>query len=258
MLKHIKKNIKKVVAKSGYTISRIRKEDFSKMCVPEDMGEDFKKIYDLCKEYTMTSAERMFSLYQSVQYIVKAGIAGDFVECGVWRGGSSMLMALTLYSMGQKNKKIYLYDTFTGMTKPTEKDKKSDGTVAMDQWIKQNHGEYNEWVFSPIEEVKQNMLSIGYPKENIIFVQGKVEETIPKTIPYKIALLRLDTDWYESTYHELKFLFPLVSPKGVLIIDDYGHWSGAREATDTYLNENKISLLLNRIDYTARLGVKII
>ena len=88
-------------------------------------------------------------------------------------------------------------------------------------------------------------------------IKGKVEDTIPLTVPPKIALLRLDTDWYESTYHELKYLFPLLSNKGALIIDDYGCWAGAKKAVDTYFDENKIVILLNRIDYTVRLGIKV-
>ncbi|MFN4149649.1 MAG: TylF/MycF/NovP-related O-methyltransferase, partial [Candidatus Sericytochromatia bacterium] len=73
----------------------------------------------------------------------------------------------------------------------------------------------------------------------------------------KISLLRLDTDWFESTYHELKYLFPLLSKNGVLIIDDYGHWKGAKEAVDKYIKEENITILLNRIDYTGRIGIKI-
>ena len=81
----------------------------------------------------------------------------------------------------------------------------------------------------------------------INFVRGKVEDTIPKNMPEKIALLRLDTDWYESTYHELKYLFPLLSKNGVLIIDDYGHWKGAKKAVDQYFGENNIQIFLKKI-----------
>ena len=90
----------------------------------------------------------------------------------------------------------------------------------------------------------------------IRFVKGKVEDTIPKNTPEKIALLRLDTDWYESTYHELTHLFPLLSKHGVLIIDDYGHWQGARKAVDQYFGENNIQILLNRMDYSGRMAIK--
>ncbi len=100
------------------------------------------------------------------------------------------------------------------------------------------------------------MLSTGYPKEKIHLIKGKVEDTIPENIPKEIALLRLDTDWYESTKHELIHLFPLLKPNGILIIDDYGHWEGARKAVDEYISDNNIHILLNRIDYSGRISVK--
>jgi hypothetical protein len=88
-------------------------------------------------------------------------------------------------------------------------------------------------------------------------VKGKVEETIPGVVPAQIALLRLDTDWYESTYHELTHLYPLLSKNGVLIIDDYGYWEGCRKATDQFLKENHLDLLLQRLDSTGRLALNV-
>ena len=226
--------------------------------IPKDMDSEFREVYDKCKEYTMTSVESMYALYKNMEYVINAKISGDFVECGVWRGGSAMIIAYCLLKRGETHRKIYLYDTFKGMSKPTAKDKSafesSDATLVWEKRQKNNH---NLWCYSPLSEVKNNMLSTGYPQDNIIFVAGKVEDTIPGTIPSYIALLRLDTDWYESTYHELQYLYPLLTEKGVLIIDDYGHWSGAREATETYFKENNITMLLHRIDHTVRLGVKL-
>jgi O-methyltransferase len=92
---------------------------------------------------------------------------------------------------------------------------------------------------------------------HVRLVKGKVEDTVPKNAPEKIALLRLDTDWYESTRRELVHLFPRLVPGGVLIIDDYGHWQGARKAVDEYIAGNQVKILLNRVDYTGRIGVKI-
>ena len=112
------------------------------------------------------------------------------------------------------------------------------------------------WSFSPIEETRRNVLSTGYSPDRVHFVKGPVEQTIPANAPETIALLRLDTDFYESTRHELIHLFPRLVPGGVLIIDDYGHWEGARQAVDEYFKENKIRMLLNRVDYTGRIGVK--
>jgi hypothetical protein len=225
---------------------------------PKDMNDEFRKLYGKCKFYTMTSIERMYALYQAVKYVVDLKIAGDFVECGVYKGGSAMLIAYTLLELRENYRKIYLYDTFTGMSKPTEKDRRFlDKTYAIDKWEKVQKKDYVDWAFASLDEVKENMFLTKYPQNNLVFVKGMVENTIPASIPSQISLLRLDTDWFESTYHELKYLFPLLSNKGIVIIDDYGHWMGAKEATDKFFSENKILILLNRIDGTGRLGIKI-
>jgi hypothetical protein len=88
----------------------------------------------------------------------------------------------------------------------------------------------------------------------VSYVCGLVEETIPATIPDQIALLRLDTDWYGSTAHELRHLYPLVASGGVLIVDDFGHFQGVRKAVEEYFAERPI--LMTRVDYTGRMGVK--
>lgn len=198
----------------------------------------------------------MYALYKAVEYIVKAKIPGDFVECGVYKGGSAMIMTYTLLQMKEINRKIYLYDTYEGMSEPTEEDKKiSSDNLAVDKWKSKQKEQHNEWCFASLREVKNNLFSTGYPQKNLVFLKGKVENTIPKIMPSKIALLRLDTDWYESTKHELKHLFPVLTRHGVLILDDYGSWAGAKKAVDEYF-KNK-SILLNRIDSTGRVGIKI-
>jgi hypothetical protein len=223
---------------------------------PYDLEKDFYSLYEKCKPYTMTSTERLYSLYKSVEYITANKIEGDIVECGVWKGGSSMMAALSLAKQGDTSRSLYMYDTYEGMSVPTEKDVNYVGETADKEWEKNEKGDHNDWCYSSIDEVKSNLKKTNYPQDKINFVKGKVEDTIPGTIPGKIAILRLDTDWYESTYHELKHLYPLLVPNGVLIIDDYGYWKGAREATDTYFKENNIKLLMNRIDTTGRILVK--
>ena len=106
-------------------------------------------------------------------------------------------------------------------------------------------------------EAEAAVFSTGYDPADVHFVRGRVEDTIPAYAPETIALLRLDTDWYESTRHELIHLFPRLAHGGVLVVDDYGHWQGARQALDEYLAEHQVRLFLNRIDYTGRIGVKI-
>jgi hypothetical protein len=205
----------------------------------------------------MTSPERMFSLINAVDYITAHKIEGDIVECGVWRGGSTMTAALRLLQNNDKSRRLFLYDTFEGMSEPTNDDVHFDGSEA--QNLLDNADKINDqiWCYSTLDEVKNNMAKTNYPSEKITYIQGKVEETIPNTLPNKIAILRLDTDWYESTKHEMIHLFPLLVKGGVLIIDDYGHWQGARKAIDEYTEEHNIQILLNRIDYTGRIGIKL-
>ncbi len=198
-----------------------------------DADSEFMRIYNHCKPFTMTSKERMYALYKAVSYVTEAGIPGDLVECGVWKGGSAMLMAM------MSERKIFLYDTFEGMTEPGVHDYSIAGNDAVAEGMSS----------ASLELVKSNVQS-----PNAVFVRGKVEDTIPATVPDQIALLRLDTDWYESTKHELTHLFPLLSKGGVIIIDDYGHYAGAKKAVDEYFADKPI--LLNRIDYTGRIGQK--
>ena len=217
--------------------------------------KDFQGIYSKVgirkSKYTLTSMEKCYSLYKAIKYITKGNIIGDIVECGVWRGGSAMLAALTLIQNNQTHRKIYLYDTYEGMPEPTDKDIDLHGVPYRLLWKKEK-----ELLTVSLDEVKNNMLSTGYPEENIIFVKGMVEKTIPRTLPNQIALLRLDTDLYESTYHELIHLYPKVTAKGVVIIDDYGHFQGSQEATDTYFSQESREVLFHRIDYSCRVGIK--
>lgn len=226
--------------------------------MPKDLDVEFADVYKKCNSFTMTPRERMYALYKAVEYVAKSKINGDLVECGVWKGGSAMVMAHTLAKMNDTQRKIYLYDTFAGASKPTEKDVRAFDSAPMNKvWEKKQKQDHNELYFASLDEVKGNLWSTTYPEQNLVFVKGKVEDTLESTKPKQIALLRLDTDWYESTYKELKELFPLVAKGGVIIIDDYGHFAGAKEATDKYFSETKTKILLNRVDYTCRIGVKI-
>ena len=231
---------------------------------PEPDGPEFPPDFDqatieICrsvKPFTMTSIERIASLCRSVEYVVRHDIPGDIVECGVWKGGSMMAIAHTLARLGV-TRRLHLFDTFKGMSEPTDADKSINGQLAADALATEDKNTSLNWAFSPLDEVKGHLRETGYDPSQVVFVKGKVEVTIPDQAPDQIALLRLDTDWYESTYHELVYLYPRLSVGGVMIVDDYGHWEGARKAVDQYLAENNLKLLLNRIDYTGRIAVKI-
>jgi hypothetical protein len=163
-----------------------------------------------------------------------------------------------LKDLGEEDREIYLYDTFTGMSEPSDADVSViSGKRAEELLAGSNPAEDSSvWCESPLAEVKNNVFQTGYTQSRFHFVEGKVEDTIPSTMPEEIALLRLDTDWYESTKHELVHLFPLLSPKGIVIFDDYGHWQGARQAVDEYISEQNLCIFLSRIDYSGRIAVK--
>ncbi len=243
-----------VLGTLGYQVVR---NDGETPTVPVDFGETDRSLYRAVKPYTLTSPERVYALIQATQYVIAADISGDIVECGVWKGGSMMAVARTLMQVGRQDKHLYLFDTFEGMPAPTPADVSHDGTAAAAEFAKTRITEDgSEWCKASLEAVRSAITSTGYDSNKIHLVKGKVEETLPARAPAAISLLRLDTDWYESTKHELEHLFPRLSAGGVIIIDDYGHWQGARRATDEFLAKHKIRLLLNRIDYTARIGVK--
>ncbi len=216
-------------------------------------------IFERVRFATMTSECRILALCDAVEYLCQASIPGAFVECGVWRGGSMMAAAICLLQ-NQDHRDLWLFDTFQGMSEPTphDVDYLGNGARALLDQADQDTAD-SIWCYSELGEVKSNMASTGYPDDLVNYVQGPVENTLlDNPLPNQIALLRLDTDWYESTKIELEQLFPRLAPGGVLIIDDYGHWKGCRKAVDQYFAENEISILLNRIDYTGRIGIKLV
>jgi len=251
----MKELLKKILNKIGYSINKI---DSSKPPYSDIKNKEFWEIYEVCKPFTMTNIESLYSLYCSVDYVLKNNIKGAFVECGVWRGGSSMLIAQMLKNRSITDRRLYLFDTFEGMSEPTNNDLDIRGIKASTLLTDNEHNkEESVWCLAELKDVQKNMRLTSFPEENVTFIKGKVEDTIPENLPKEnIALLRLDTDWYESTKHELNYLYPKLEQKGVLVIDDYGHWEGCRKAVDEYFQENNIHLLLHRIDYTVRVGIK--
>jgi O-methyltransferase len=225
--------------------------------VPAEYDEEMAATMKAVRRHTLTSHARIAALVDAVEYVVRERIEGDLVECGVWKGGSVMAAALTLKRLGQTDRDLYLFDTFTGMPEPGSEDVSSpyDGYSLHKRW-RRHDAAAKEWAGIPVDTVRANVESTGYPPERIKCVVGMVEDTIPAEAPERIALLRLDTDWYASTKHELTELFPRLSQGGVLIVDDYGHYEGARQAVDEYFAETGQRILLNRIDYTGRISVK--
>ena len=206
----------------------------------------------------MTSIERLYALYKAIEYVVRSDISGDFVECGVWRGGSVMMMALALNRLGA-TRRIACFDTFDGMPAPGAEDASlatGESAASILARTRKRDGDHI-WAIAALDLVRQNVDSTGYPADLVSYHPGRVEDTLPAEAPPSVALLRLDTDWYESTKHELVHLYPRLVKGGILIIDDYGFWRGSRKATDEYMTECKTNLFLSRIDDAARIGIRV-
>lgn len=222
---------------------------------PDDFSDFSKRLWRAVSPYTMTSKERVVSLEASVRYLCAHDVEGDMVECGVAAGGSVMAIALTLLDLGKTDRRLWLYDTFEGMPAPTEHDVGRFDTPAMKLFNKR-HNQEGGWIRFSVEDVKKNVLSTGYPEDRFRFVKGRVEEALLRTVPDQIAMLRLDTDWYESTRAEMENLFPRVVPGGLILLDDYYRWMGSRKAVDEYIAQNGIRIYWSRIDDHSVIGVK--
>jgi cephalosporin hydroxylase len=201
----------------------------------------------------------MYALYKAVEHVVQTRVQGDFVECGVWRGGSVMMMALAARHFGDTQRSIWLYDTFSGMTAPSSADIQAiTGQSAQDVLNANEKNETNPfWAVASLDVVTANLHRTGYPIDRFRIVTGDILETLPTNSPRQVAIIRLDTDWYESTRHELRCLYPLLVQGGVLIVDDYGYWKGVRKAVDEFFALEATRPFLHRIDFTGRICTKI-
>jgi O-methyltransferase len=230
--------------------------------VVDGLDDRERQLVERCQPYTMASPERIIATADAVTHVVDRGVEGALLECGVWRGGSVLAMILALQQLGVDDRDLYVCDTFSGMTQPSAEDTSAYDVPALETFEQAAAQGERAWdaVFGSDafgrEQVEDLLRSTGYPVDRIHFVVGPVEDTLPQQAPDRIAVLRLDTDWYASTKHEMEHLYPRLSPGGVLLIDDYGHWEGARKAVEEYFAEHGGRPLLARTDYTGRLGIK--
>jgi len=226
----------------------------------EGYSSEFVERFGRVEPFTRVSRERLAVLDDAVEYVERFGIVGSIVECGVWRGGSMMMAALGVLA-NHGSRELWIYDTFNGMSEPGDEDVDLRGRSAKSllAGIPKSTGATDDkgspWAYASLEDVRRNMDSTGYPMDLVKFVPGKVEDTLPGCSPESIAILRLDTDWYESTKWELEQLVPRMARGGVLLIDDYGHWAGSRRAVDEFVASNARPLFLHRDDYAGRSAV---
>ena len=228
-----------------------KKKDFWLQNIPE-IDKENKDLINYVNQYTMTPLVRRWSLIKSLHYINKKKLDGDIVESGIWRGGNLFLSKIIQEKYYPNiHRKYYGYDTFEGMPIPTINDGKK-----MSNFYHNLKKKNKNWFKASLEEVSNSAKLLFKDNEDFKFIKGKVEQTLlEKTnLPNKISLLRLDTDWYESTKIELNKLFPLLVNNGVLIIDDYGDMPGCRKAVDEYFSDKNI--LMISIDRSCRIVIK--
>jgi len=229
----------------------IRKEDFWRKNIPE-IDEENKNLIEFIGEYSLTPLIRRWTLIKSLHYINKKKLIGDIVECGIWRGGN-LFLAKKIQDKYPKNlkRKIYGYDTFEGMPKPTFKD-----GIKINQVYQDFKNRNEPWTKASLDDVKNSTKKLFSNIEDFNFIKGMVEDTMKdkKNLPNKISLLRLDTDLYESTKVELNILYPLLVENGVLIIDDYGDFPGCRKAVDEYFLDKEV--LMTSVDKSCRVIIK--
>src|SRR4051794_17883522 len=205
--------------------------------------EEARQMMLAARPRTMTSDTKLFSLIVATRHVVRHGIEGAIVECGVWRGGSMQVVAWTLLGMNAAGRDLYLFDTFEGMPPPEAQDVRFDGRPA-EALLEETPRTGNVWAVAGLDDVRAGMAETGYPAERVHCIAGRVEETLPEHAPDSIALLRLDTDWYGSTRHELDHLYDRVPSGGIIIFDDYDYWVGARKAVDEFFEQRGERLLL--------------
>ena len=255
--------IKKIINKSlnmfGYEIKKTTKDSIHNSPVELNKAECEIINYIMSNKLTMVSYERLWTTVMTCKYVLDNGIDGDFVECGVWRGGNA-IAAAEVFKLYKSDKKVWLFDTFQGMTAPTDIDVRLlDGESAKYKFNKNKNKNHNKWCYASLKDVRNNFAKRNLTS-NVFFIQGDVNQTLNSDITEqlnKISVLRLDTDWYESTKKEIEVLYPKLSFGGCLIIDDYGHWSGSKKAIDEYFEKYKKRPFLQYIDYTGRVGVKV-
>jgi len=187
----------------------------------------------------------------AITYILKNNIEGAIIECGV-DGGNFEHVWINELMKHNMVRDIYLYDTFEGLVKPSEYDYTCDNATlysmnkdeVLQMWSRQQINETtNGWCYTPLETVQKRLRSTGYSEDKLHYVVGNVMDTLKdtSTIPEKIAVLRLDTDWYESSKYELEQMYDRVVQGGVIIFDDYYHWDGQRRATDDFFKSKHIT-----------------
>lgn len=211
----------------------------------DDLGDEGLRLLKLIQseQWSMTSRLNLMTTALACRHVISENIPGDFIECGVWRGGHAILAA-GIFSLLNSPRRVFLFDTFEGMPEPSPMDVRTTDGKPADKFYKAAKKQNIGWCFASLDEVRANFRKAGVPMDNVVFVKGQVENTLrddrlASKLGNDVSILRIDTDWYDSTKVELEVLWPKLSNEGILVIDDYGYWSGARKAVDEFFHTKK-------------------
>lgn len=243
--------LRKVLHQLGYRMERLDH-------YPGMVDDTFRALHQKYRDYTMLNWIKLYNTYNAVRYAAHNRLPGAIVECGVYRGGCVGMMLETLVLHNDTARDVYVYDTFDGMPQPGPEDINVNKGFTAQSAYDDKTSDGRKWLCVPLEDVRAVAKMSGYPMDKVHFVKGRVEETIPGIMPDTISVLRLDTDWYASTKHEMEHLYPKLIKGGVLIVDDYGTWSGSGKAVDEYLKARNIPFYFTFDESgSAATGVKI-
>jgi O-methyltransferase len=188
----------------------------------------------------MIGEKRLQNLRELVESIIKNGIPGDFIETGVWQGGACIWIRAILATYGITDRFVYVADSFQGVPEPNVAEFPADASLTS----------LGKIFAAPIELVKANFEAYGLLDAQVQFVEGWFKDTLPNLVDSTFALIRLDGDLYESTIQALDSLYPLLSPGGYVIIDDYGAIEACRQAAADYRQKHSITVPVQLIDDT--------
>jgi len=256
----MKQLIKSMFHAAGLEITKKNKQNDNVEFDFYDYKDDALQAYNMVKHNTMMAPINLVTLYEQAVYCEINNIEGDFVECGVWKGGAVGVMAIANKNYSQTERKLHLFDVFDDICEPNPK---VDGKRAIDDVLKFSNKNESD-ITGKVEAIKgiydifgghgtvticNELLvnKIGYHSDNIIYHIGWFQDTIPAHAHdiEKIAILRLDGDWYDSIKIPLQYLYPKVVSGGIIIIDDYGYYEGCTKAVNEYLAENNIVTFLS-------------
>ncbi len=191
-----------------------------------------------CFGYTMVGRARLDNIERCIREVLEQNIAGDFIETGVWRGGSAIFMRAMLHIHGVTNRIVWLADSFEGMPVPKND---SDGCDMS----------HIEQLQVSLDEVKRNFARFGLLDDQVRFLKGWFETTLPSAPIKRLAILRMDGDLYSSTMDSLTNLYHKLSPGGYVIVDDYKSWPSCRRAVDDFLDSRHLTPEIREIDNDA-------